>query len=407
MDDFYKPLTGKKKCYQVSEITGQVRLVIEGQFQDITVEGEISNFRPSSTGHFYFSLKDADAVLSTVVFKNRSYSLSFTPKDGMLVKATGNLSVYPKRGTYQLIVEEMVQSGQGEILAMLEELKKKLAREGLFDEERKKKLPFLPSRVAVVTSPTGAALKDILRILRRRNAGINLIVLPAPVQGDEAAPVIARQIRVANLHRLAEVIIVGRGGGSLEDLLPFSDEEVVRAIAASDIPVISAVGHEIDYALSDLASDVRAPTPSAAAELVAVSRDELLRRVREEENILTTHMNGKLERVRLIMNQFKLENLEKSFQIFIQPILLRFDDARESLIQSLSDRLRDFRHRLEILTHQMEANSPLGILKRGYAVVTNEKTGKIIKSSARVKLEDLVRITLHEGKLKALIKEKE
>nr|MQY76658.1 exodeoxyribonuclease VII large subunit [Spirochaeta sp.] len=233
------------KCYSVSQITRLIRSMLEDEFVNITVEGEISNFRPSSTGHYYFSLKDKEAIISVVMFKNRQLRLNFIPVDGILVRAAGNISVYAKRGNYQLICENLTRSGEGEILARLEERKKKLATMGFFDSERKKSLPLFPSTVAVVTSPTGAAIRDILRVLTRRNAGINLIVLPAPVQGEIAAEIIAAQIRTANRYAMAEVIIVTRGGGSLEDLLPFYDESVVAAIADSAIPGSCAFGEEL------------------------------------------------------------------------------------------------------------------------------------------------------------------
>jgi exodeoxyribonuclease VII large subunit len=396
----------KRKIYSVSEITRILRSILEEEFPDITVEGEVSNFRPSSTGHYYFSLKDKDSVISVVMFRNRAAFLRLKPKDGMMVRARGSLSVYPKRGTYQLICETLEGAGQGDILAMIEERKKRLAAEGLFDEARKKPLPLLPSRIAVVTSPTGAAIRDILRVLKRRNSGINLLVLPTPVQGDEAAPKIAEQIRIANLHRLADVLIVGRGGGSLEDLLPFYEEEVVRAIADSEIPVISAVGHEIDMALSDLAADLRAPTPSAAAELVTASRDELLRRVRESAASFYDALSRRVERAHLILDGFSRENLERNFRLLIQPNLMRFDDAKEALESGMRAILTECAHRLEVVTREMQAHSPLDVLKRGFSVITHVPTGKILRSSSQAEEGDSLDIRLYSGKLLAEVKDR-
>lgn len=396
----------EKKCYKVKEITFLIKNLLEGEFPNITVEGEISNFRPSSTGHYYFSLKDTEAMLSAVMFKSKIPYLQFMPADGMLVKAKGNISVYPKRGNYQLICDVIEKAGTGDILAMLDARKKKLAREGLFDEARKKPLPLLPSRVAVITSPTGAAIRDILRVLRRRHSGINLVLLPAPVQGDEAAPVITRQIRIANLHSLGEVLIIGRGGGSLEDLLPFYEEEVVRAIADSDIPVISAVGHEIDITLTDLAADVRAPTPSAAAELVSASRDELIRRVTEAKNRIIQTLDQRIDKIRILLSQFAPESLERSFRQFIQPILFRFDDAKEAILAGLKETIREYRHRLAILEQKIIANSPLDILKKGYALVTDIKSGKLLTSPDPVEKGDDIHIRLYKGELSAQVKEK-
>jgi exodeoxyribonuclease VII large subunit len=381
--------------------------MLEGEFQDITIEGEISNFRPSSTGHYYFSLKDNEAVISVVMFKSRLSFITFTPADGMLIQARGSISVYPKRGNYQLICETMVRAGTGDILVMLEKRKQKLAAEGLFEAARKKSLPLLPSKVALITSPTGAALRDILRVLRRRHSGINLVILPTPVQGDEAAACISEQISIANLHKLGEVLIVGRGGGSLEDLLPFYDEQVVRAIAASEIPVISAVGHEIDITLSDLAADVRAPTPSAAAEMVTASREELERRVKETSGSIMNAINQRLEKIHMLLDRFQLENLERTFRSFIQPLLLRFDDAKESLILGLDHCIREKKHKLDIIINRLMAASPLAILKRGYAVVTHVKTGKILTSPEPVLPGDNLHIRLSEGSLNAEAKEGE
>lgn len=396
-----------KTCYTVSEITTLIRSLLENEFPRVTVEGEISNFRPSSTGHYYFTLKDQEAVLSIVMFKNRIKGLTFTPADGMLVKASGSISVYPKRGSYQLICESLIQSGQGDILALLEERKAKLAGLGLFDAARKKTLPLLPERIAVVTSPTGAAIRDILRVLKRRNSSVNLVILPSPVQGDEAAPVIAEQIRIANTHKLGDVLIVGRGGGSLEDLLPFYDEAVVRAIADSEIPVISAVGHEIDITLADLAADVRAPTPSAAAELVAASREDLLRRVLEAASVIREAVTGRIDRIRLILDRFSPENLERNFRYLIQPCLLRFDEARDQLKTAMDNLLTGHRHRMEMSAGELRAHSPLDILKRGFAVVTHLPTGKIMLSSEQASIGDDVRIRLHKGSLLGEVKEEE
>jgi exodeoxyribonuclease VII large subunit len=398
--------TEQRKIYTVSEITNLIRSLLEDEFPNVTIEGEISNFRPSSTGHYYFSLKDRDAVISVVIFRSHVAALRVKPKDGMMVRARGDLSVYAKRGTYQLVCESLEGVGEGDILAMIEERKRKLAAEGLFDVERKKPLPLLPSRIAVVTSPTGAAIRDILRVLGRRHSGINLLILPTPVQGDEAAPQIAEQIRIANLHNLADVLIVGRGGGSLEDLLPFYEEVVVRAVAQSRIPVISAVGHEIDITLSDLAADVRAPTPSAAAEIVAASREELLRRVREIVSTITETIGRRLERVQLVLGGFSRDNLERNFRLLTQPYLLRFDDAKEALVSGFREILMRMDHRLEVVSKELQAHSPLDVLKRGFSVVTHLPTGKIVRSAEQADTGDPVDIRLYAGRLLAEVKER-
>lgn len=368
------------KPLKIAEITSLIKEILEGSFPSVTLEGEISNCRPSSTGHLYFTLKDESSAISAVMFKGKSRYLAFTPKDGTLVHATGSISVYEARGTYQIIVDSMEIAGSGDILRLLEERKQRLAAEGLFDAGRKRPIPCFPERVAVITSPTGAAVRDILQIIRRRNPSISVTILPAPVQGAEAPQALFRQVKTANDYRMADVIIIGRGGGSLEDLLPFSDESLVRAVAASKIPVISAVGHEIDWSLCDLAADLRAPTPSAAAELVSPLATEISSRVAGAAESIAEAVTDRVERVRLMLAQFSAESLELRFRRIEQPILLRFDDAKEALLASLSDKLRERRHRIEILTEKLEGANPRAILKRGYAMVRDAKTGKTIRS---------------------------
>jgi len=396
----------REHCFSVSEVTKHVRELLENAFPRLTVEGEISNFRPSSTGHFYFSLKDKDAVISVVMFKYRARNLNFTPQDGQLVRVTGNISVYAKRGTYQIIADSIERAGEGDILAMLEQRKRALAEEGLFEEFRKKPLPRFPERIAVVTSSTGAALRDILRVLRRRNSGVNLIILPTPVQGEEAAEKIAAQIIRANQFQLGEVIIVGRGGGSLEDLLPFSEENVVRAIYNSKIPVISAVGHEIDVSLSDLAADMRAPTPSAAAEVVVSNREDLVSRIGELKELLVTNLKNRTAQARTRLSGLSVSNLEYAFRNSLQPRIVRLDDAKEQLLRAILDKNKEYRHKLEILTHRLESYSPQQVLKRGYAVVTRPDTGKLVTDAGTVNLGEEIVIRLAKGSLDATVKEK-
>jgi exodeoxyribonuclease VII large subunit len=336
------------------------------------------------------------------MFKNRLRSLAFEPKDGMLLRVRGSISVYPPRGSYQIVCEEMEQAGAGEILAMLERRKRDLAAEGLFDEGRKRPIPRFPAAVGVVSSPTGAAVRDILNVLGRRAGGIRVIILPAPVQGNEAAAVIARRIAQANRWKLADVLIVGRGGGSLEDLLPFSDEAVVRAVAASDIPVVSAVGHEIDWALCDYAADLRAPTPSAAAELVSENRAAALETVRGLGRGILEGMRARLERARLLARPFCLEDLEYRFRAILQPRLVRFDDAREELLRGLEERVTDLRQRLRLALRGLEAGSPLAVLERGFSVVINERSGALVRRAAGVRAGDRLRIRPLEGIITAV-----
>lgn len=386
---------------KVAQLSNLIKQVLEGTFPALRVEGEISNFRPSSTGHWYFTLKDDDAVISAVMFRNRLGLVGFRPADGCRVVVSGSLSVYEKRGSYQIVCETMEEAGLGRILAELEERKRRLALEGLFDQERKLPLPLLARRIAVVTSPTGAALKDILQVTRRRARGLDVVVVPVPVQGLDAGPRIARGIELADRLGLGDVIIVARGGGSLEDLLPFSDEVVVRAVAACATPLISAVGHEIDTSLCDLAADVRAPTPSAAAELVAASREELLRRVLDcGHGLASSHLN-RLAQARANMRPFSPERLEDSWLQLIHPSMQRLDDAKEDLLEGMELYVHSRRERLEARTRLLESLSPWDILKRGYAVVRNAEG--YVDSAAKAGGE--VEIRWADGSRQASIKE--
>jgi exodeoxyribonuclease VII large subunit len=387
----------------VTELTNRIRQTLENGFGEMVVEGELSNCRPSSTGHLYFTLKDAGAAISAVMFKNQLRNLGFAPRDGMLLRVRGHLSVYAQRGSYQIICEEMEEAGAGDILALLEKRKRALAAEGLFDEARKKPLPRFPSAVAVVSSPTGAALRDILTILARRAAGIRVVILPAPVQGAEAAAIIARRIEQANHWKLADVLILGRGGGSLEDLLPFSEEPVVRAVAASEIPVISAVGHEIDWALSDFAADLRAPTPSAAAELVSENRAEALEQIRNAGESLRDIMESRLDRARLLLKPFSAEDMEFRFRGILQPSLVRFDDAKEALLKNIADRIGAARRSVDRVRVTLEAANPRAVLERGFSLVISERTGKTLRHAGDTKPGERLIIHPLEGAIAALV----
>ena len=392
------------QTYSVYEITLQIKELLESGFGYVSIEGEISNFRPSAAGHLYFTLKDEKASIQAVMFKGKTRSLSFVPKDGMTVKAEGAISVYEQRGSYQIIIEEMSLAGEGNILKMLEERKKKLAAEGIFDSEKKKPLPYFPKRIAVITSPTGAAVRDIINVVKRRNEKIGIVVLPAIVQGEEAAPVLIRQLKIADEKNLGDLIIIGRGGGSLEDLLPFSDEELVRAIAACKTPVISAVGHEIDWALSDFAADMRAPTPSAAAELAAPILNDIMYSIAVNREDLTQNIENRIERIRLMLNNFKPDSLELRFRNIQQPLLARFDNAKEEILSAMQDRCKEFRQRLVVLNKILEGANPQGILDRGYSIVRNAETGKTIRSFSQVKEGENLLIQPSKGKIEAEVK---
>ncbi len=396
-----------EKIYQVSDLTLLIKEILEASFLTITVEGELSNFRPSSAGHWYFTLKDEEAVIQGVMFKGRSAGVKFSPSDGQRVKIKGNISVYAKRGTYQIICTSMEKSGEGDILAMLERRKQKLASMGLFEAARKKPLPVFPERIAVITSPTGAALRDIIQVLGRRSSGADLVIIPAPVQGESAGDEIAAQIRRVNKYNLGDVIITGRGGGSLEDLLPFSEESVVMAIAESEIPVISAVGHEIDTSLSDLAADYRAPTPSAAAEVVSSRREELIIRVHSLQDGISDKLTERTEKIRILLNQFTPENMERNFLQIVQPLFLRLDDAKEDSIRTLKDLTIKYRYKIELLKNDLKGSSPMTILKRGYAIVNDEESGKLIKSAKDLKNGQRVVLCFEKDSIDAEIKDYE
>jgi exodeoxyribonuclease VII large subunit len=365
-----------RQVFSVSSLTQLIRGTLEDRFPEVLVEGEVSNFRPFAAGHWYFSLKDEGALLSAVMFLGNNRRTPFQPRDGDLLEVYGSISVYPPRGTYQLIVRTMERAGTGRILQILEERKRAFEAEGLFLRQRL--LPVIPRRVVVVTSPTGAAIRDVMQVLARRAAPVQVRVVPVPVQGAAAAAAIAAAIRYVNRHALGDVMILTRGGGSLEDLLPFSAEEVVRAVAGSEIPVISAVGHEVDWALSDYAADARAPTPSAAAEIVAPSAAELLDRLRQARDAITGRMTDVLSGTRRRLDHLSEEELRYRYRNLVQPWYQRFDEALDAIRTAMSDTLRRGRSRLAVASSSIEAGSPFLPLERGYVVVRDETTGEII-----------------------------
>jgi exodeoxyribonuclease VII large subunit len=391
------------QVFSVAQITSYIKEILEGAFPTICVEGEISNWRPSTSGHVYFTLKDNTAQLKAVMFKGSLYSLKFRPKDGDKVRCTGRISVYEPQGNYQLIVNKMEATGAGDILAMLEERKKKLAAEGLFNEENKKPLPLFPRTIGVVTSPTGAAIRDILQVSQRRNKNINVIVLPALVQGDGAAQTIQKMIEIANFYKLCDVLIVGRGGGSLEDLLPFSEENVIRAVAASEIPVISAVGHEIDWALCDYAADKRAATPSAAAELAVPLLSDIMQDISYYKTELYNAIKQKIENKRLLVRSFDPSALEIRFRNIQQPLLNRFDNAKEGLKDGILEKIKDLRTRIATCKTVLENASPQTILNRGYSMVCDEN-GTVIRDSAQVSTGQNLKITPAKGVIEVTVK---
>ena len=388
----------------VSELTGLIKTTLEGSFYGLTVEGEISGFKPSSSGHWYFSLKDQAAVINCCMWRSSIPRVAFKPKDGMKVVVTGALSVFEPRGTYQLICTSMKVAGEGDILAMLEERKRHYDSLGYFDTSKKKPIPLRPGRVAVITSPTGAALQDILQITGRRNSAMDIIILPAVVQGVEAAASIAARIKEVNDFFLADVMIVGRGGGSIEDLLPFSEECVIEAIHQSQIPVISAVGHEIDWAISDYVADLRAPTPSAAAELVCESSIDQKEKVQRLRADMTDAMLSKLNAVKLRLAAFSPESARAQLENRLNRRRMMLESLSTSIQHSMSRLLSDRKAKAQLLIHKMQALSPLAVLGRGYSIVT-DRNGNVIKSVSGVSAGDNISIKLSDGRILADVQE--
>ena len=389
--------------YSVTSLTAFLREILEATFPNITLEGEISNYRPNASGHLYFTLKDEGAQISAVMFRGRATGLTFLPKDGMKVRCRGSISLYAPRGNYQIIITSMEMAGEGNILQILEQRKRRLAAEGLFAGEKKVSLPFFPRTVGIVTSPTGAALRDILQITRRRNKCVSVVILPALVQGDGAAETIARQIQTANDFALCDVLIVGRGGGSLEDLLPFSEECVVRAIAESQIPVVSAVGHEIDWALSDYAADMRAPTPSAAAELVVPVQSEIVQGIESCRSELYDSLRARIDRLRLMLKSFDPYHMEVRFRTIEQPLLARLDTAKVALLENMQRKAEETKVRVGQCVQILESASPKTILARGYAMVRDSETKKIIRRPADTAQGKTIEIIPAEGSILARV----
>lgn len=393
----------EKHIYTVSELTKYIRAIVEESFPGVWVEGEISNFIFHSSGHMYFSLRDAGSTIKCAFFKYSNQKLKFKPKDGMKVICHGSVSVYEPRGDYQLIVEGLEPKGIGALQLQFEQLKEKLQKEGLFDEKYKIPIPFLPTRVGVVTSPTGAAIQDILNIVRRRFANIEIIINPVKVQGVDAKDEIAAAIKQFNELKNIDVMIVGRGGGSLEDLWPFNEEVVARAIFASKIPVISAVGHEVDYTISDFVADFRAPTPSAAAELVIPRKEDLVNLIKTALERLNNAILGGLD----VLKE-KLDSLKESY-VLRQPLnyIIQRQQRIDDLIKDISLRIN---HTVDMsgekfgrLTSRLEALSPLSILNRGYSITKRLPEGTVLKDAGMLKNGDRVETKLGVGKFRSRV----
>jgi len=395
----------EKHIYTVSEITRDIRVILEDTFGTAWVEGEVSNFIHHSSGHMYFSIKDKGSILSCALFRRVNANLKFEIKNGMQVLCFGKISVYDKRGSYQLIIEEVEPKGAGALQIAFEQLKEKLRTEKLFDESHKIPIPYLPQRVGVITSPTGAAIKDILNVTKRRFSNIEIILNPVRVQGNLAKNEIVEALDLFNALRNVDVIILGRGGGSLEDLWPFNEEIVARAIYRSEIPIISAVGHEIDWTISDFVADFRAPTPSAAAELVIPQKEDLIKLLSGFSERMKTTLISRLDF--LTKNLSALENryvLKSPFNIVVQREQ-EIDDLAEALALKGGFIMKFKKESLNALAGRLDALSPLAILSRGYSITYRAKDGRLMKDAKNVKKKELIKTKLAGGEIISRVEE--
>jgi exodeoxyribonuclease VII large subunit len=440
-----------RRVLTVSELTARIRDLLAKNFTDIWVVGEISNCREAQSGHIYFTLKDDRAQVRCVFFKQQQRGIKFRPEDGLQMTVRGSISVYEARGEYQIYVENLEPVGLGALQLAFEQLKKRLEAEGLFAAERKKPLPLLPSRIGLITSPRGAAVRDVVRILRRRFPNVHLTLYPVRVQGEGAAEEIVKALKFFNQKKFVDVLILARGGGSMEDLWAFNEEAVARAIAASMIPVISGVGHETDFTIADFVADVRASTPSAAAELVVQTRREfdkhiadlretlasqiryrllelsrrvhelsarrgfrrpldLLRQQRQRADEMTLRLalglRAQLEKSRKRFTAAHLRIMSFDFRVKIAAFRLRLERRSAELAVRIERLLRTKRERLDRLRLQLEERSPLRVLERGYAIAT-DANGTVLRDAAQVALGDSVAVQLHRGKLSTEVKGKE
>ena len=392
------------KYLNVSQLNQLVRVTLEKQLNDVWVLGEISNFRIAPSGHHYFTLKDDKSQISAVIFRRQGQDLPFVPENGMNVLCFGRVSLYTARGDLQIYVESMEPRGQGALYLAFERLKKKLAQEGLFAAERKRPLPYLPETIGIVTSDTGAALRDMLRIIEDRYSDRRVIVRPVKVQGDGSAKEIAAAISDLCTTGV-EVMIVGRGGGSLEDLWAFNEEVVARAIFACSVPVISAVGHEIDFTIADFVADHRAPTPTAAAEMVLPCKADLMAQLELIENRLRRCMQSKLDTAQESCRRLtkRLSDPARKLREKQQ----RLDEVCIDLQRRMFDRLNQFKERLAYESSRLDALSPLAVLDRGYSITHKIPDETIVKGAGALAVGDLVRITFAQGKANCRVQGKE
>ncbi len=437
----------KAEAMSVSDLNQAIKSNIEDEFHTIWVKGEISNFKFHSSGHFYFSLKDSKSQISIVMFRGLNVKLKFRPKDGMQVILRGKVTVYTPKGSYQILCETMSPTGQGDLQEAFEKLKIKLKNEGLFDSKKKKPLPFLPFNIVLVTSPTGAAVKDMIHVLKRRHPAAQITIVQTLTQGDHAARDLIRALKDAEKLADAEVIILSRGGGSLEDMWCFNDEGLARKIYSMKIPIISGVGHEIDFTISDFVADFRAPTPSVAAEIVCKNVDEIKEKISQSKGRLEhkiwnliqnkktviSHMSMRLvdPRNRFLDLRIKIDELivraqrsieskiqiyrvnEKSYSLRLKGVLnignflkQRLGFLSRDLINAQEIKLKNFKARLNQNIGVLKALNPFGVLDRGYAIVRNTRTGEIVKDFNSLRVKEKIKVQFFKGRVEAEITKK-
>ncbi|MGC9972168.1 MAG: exodeoxyribonuclease VII large subunit [Bryobacteraceae bacterium] len=416
-----------RRVFSVAELNAAVRALLEREFQDVWVAGEISGVRLASSGHYYFTLKEQDAQLRCVCFRSTARYLRFKPQDGVAAIARGRIDVYEVRGEYQLLVESLEPQGHGALQFAFEQLKQKLAAEGLFDPARKRRLPRFPSRIGIVTSPSGAAIRDLLNILGRRFPGLHIRIYPAQVQGEGAAGEVCRALQYFSQTHWPDVVILARGGGSLEDLWTFNEEAVARAIAACSVPVVSAIGHETDVTIADFVADLRAPTPSAAAELVVLNRQDVFDQIGAAASKLRQalryrfadaarglHARG-MDRASSLLHRRigrwlqRVDEADYVLRASMRGLLAlrrRLEIAQAAAIQSAQRRLARARARWEPLVAELSQLSPLRVLERGYAIATDD-SDRVLKDASEAPPESAIRVRLARGRLKARVTESE
>ncbi|MBQ8418458.1 MAG: exodeoxyribonuclease VII large subunit [Phascolarctobacterium sp.] len=393
-----------EQAFTVTEINNYIKSLLDNEvsLRNVQIIGEISNFKRYPSGHCYFTLKDSGAVLKCVMFRGKAMSMRFEPQNGDTVLAIGRITVYERDGVYQLYTDMLLPQGVGDLMVAYEKLKAKLEAEGLFANERKQALPVNPKTVGVITSPVGAAVRDVITVSKRRNSGIKLLLYPVKVQGEGAANEIAHAISFFNRHNLADVLIVGRGGGSIEELWAFNEEQSVRAVAASKIPIISAVGHETDFTLCDFAADKRAATPSQAAELAVADADGYILQIRNLQKRCEHLMTAKLEQA-----SYKLERLNNFWalkdpeRLFIDGVL-RTDTAYNKLVTCMDGLLKQCTHKFELQAARLDNLSPLTVLARGYSV-TQKEDYQVVTSTQQVRWGEELITTVADGKIVSVV----